>query len=92
MYRALISYHMQELKPVSAPSREKLNSKRQRLFKFSPLIQENFQRSACPGDRSEAVLRFNELSSKMCSAIFTSCFELSSVSCPLTSLKLADLM
>lgn len=29
---------------------------------------------------------------KMCSAIFTSCFELSCVSCPLTKQKLADLM
>jgi len=35
---------------------------------------------------------FNVLSSKMSSAIFTSCFELSCISCPLTKQKLADLM
>lgn len=43
-------------------------------------------------DKAEAIPSFNVLSSKMCSAIFTSCFELTCVSCPLTKQKLADLM
>lgn len=38
------------------------------------------------------MLSFNVLSSKMCSAIFTSCYELSCVSCPLTKQKLSDLI
>lgn len=40
----------------------------------------------------KAILGFNVLSSKMCSAIFTSCYELSCVSCPLTKQKLSDLI
>lgn len=47
---------------------------------------------SCPSDKSEAIPSFYVLSSKMSSAIFTSCFELSCVSCPLTKQKLADLM
>lgn len=43
-------------------------------------------------NKAEAIPAFNVLSSKMCSAILTSCFELSCVSCPLTKQKLADLM
>lgn len=48
--------------------------------------------SALSCDKAEAIPSFNVLSSKMCSAIFTSCFELTCVSCPLTKQKLADLM
>lgn len=47
---------------------------------------------SCPSAKAKALPSFNVLSSKMCSAIFTSCFELSCVSCPFTKQKLADLI
>lgn len=40
----------------------------------------------------KAILDFNVLSSKMCSAIFTSCSKLSCVSCPSTKQELSDLI
>lgn len=46
----------------------------------------------CPSAKVKTIQSFHVLSSNVFAAIFTSCFEISCVSCPLTKQKLADLM
>lgn len=46
----------------------------------------------CPSAKVKTIQSFHVLSSNAFAAIFTSCFEISCVSCPLTKQKLADLM
>lgn len=107
MDRAMISCHMLEIKSSSAPTELRETTSTTSLcgrlaVTSLPLLlllltlfcslEEKVSPPALLGHVFTAIPGFNVLSTKMSSAIFTSCFELSCVSCPATKQKLPDLM